>query len=212
MKMQPLLANDVSIAGPYTWIDSKGVSHVGQVTKSIRGRLSGAFIDSDGNVRAAVFEGAGAAEGTFFGPLVLPTAFSPAQRARMFLAERNPKSPFSPEDLRTLAAKAAGAFPDTASQVPGAYCIARELGRGTPTICGWSPDDDGDMLRLAMHLGISIHFEGFGEDEAVWADDAMLWTNGDRPLATREVILRAVANREVLAQGATDNAPPVSLV
>ncbi|HBP6529302.1 TPA: hypothetical protein L6A81_27065 [Pseudomonas aeruginosa] len=58
----------------------------------------------------------------------------------------------------------------------------------------WNPrDDDGDALRLAVTLGIQLHFEGGEKDDAVWANETMLWTDGDRPSATRRAIVRAAA-------------------
>jgi hypothetical protein len=68
----------------------------------------------------------------------------------------------------------------------------------------WNPLlDDGDAMRLAMKLGIGIHFEGRGEDAAAWADDVMMWTDGDVPAATRRVIVNAAAKRDrPAAQGA----------
>ncbi|EOX9899898.1 hypothetical protein ACPZLB_000124 [Pseudomonas aeruginosa] len=58
----------------------------------------------------------------------------------------------------------------------------------------WNPlTDDGDALRLAVTLGIQLHFEGGEKDDAVWANETMLWTDGDRPSATRRAIVRAAA-------------------
>lgn len=72
--MTPINASEVKTPGAYTWVDAKGVGHVGQVTQDLRGRLSGSFIAADGSVRAAVFEGPGVAQGLFCGPLDLPMA------------------------------------------------------------------------------------------------------------------------------------------
>ncbi|WP_377647330.1 hypothetical protein [Pseudomonas aeruginosa] len=44
-----------------------------------------------------------------------------------------------------------------------------------------------------MTLGIQLHFEGGEKDDAVWANETMLWTDGDRPSATRRAIVRAAA-------------------
>lgn len=58
----------------------------------------------------------------------------------------------------------------------------------------WNPiQDDGDALRLAVKLGIELYFEGCEEDDAVWANEVMLWTDGERMESTRRAIVRAAA-------------------
>jgi hypothetical protein len=60
----------------------------------------------------------------------------------------------------------------------------------------WNPlNDDGDSLRLAVKLGIQMSFEGRGDDDAVWADEIMEYTDGDKEGVTRRVIVRAAAIR-----------------
>lgn len=59
----------------------------------------------------------------------------------------------------------------------------------------WIPlDDDGDALRLAVKLGIQIHQEGSDDGVAVWADQVMLWADGNALAATRRAIVRAAAD------------------
>lgn len=66
---------------------------------------------------------------------------------------------------------------------------------GCNLVAPWNPlADDGDALRLAVVLGIQIHLEGGeNDDEAVWANEVMLWTDGDRQAATRRSIVRCAA-------------------
>lgn len=60
----------------------------------------------------------------------------------------------------------------------------------------WNPlTDDGDAMRLAVELGIDIHIEGSADERAVWADDVMLWADGDALGATRRAIVMAAVKR-----------------
>ena len=81
-------------------------------------------------------------------------------------------------ELLELAAKAAGI---KAYAMPGAMsCLWLESSMVNTMPTAWRPlTNDGDALRLAMKMGIQIHFEGSGDDDAVWANEIMLWTDGD---------------------------------
>lgn len=58
----------------------------------------------------------------------------------------------------------------------------------------WNPlTDDGDAFRLAVKVGIQMHIEGSGCDESVWANEIMIWTDGNPLSATRRAIVRAAA-------------------
>lgn len=58
----------------------------------------------------------------------------------------------------------------------------------------WNPlINDGDALRLAVDLGIELYFEGKEQSESVWANEVMLWTEGNRHSATRKAITMAAA-------------------
>lgn len=65
----------------------------------------------------------------------------------------------------------------------------------------WNPNiNDGDAFKLAIDLGMQVNVEGSGEDEAVWADDTMIWVNseyaqGDRRKAARSAIVSVAAQR-----------------
>jgi hypothetical protein len=96
-------------------------------------------------------------------------------------------------ELLTLAGKAIGLDigwnDDTESGFWGEW-------RGLPQWMEWNPlEDDGDALRLSVTLGIQIHQEGRDDGTAVWADQVMLWTDGDTPAATRRAIVMAAAAR-----------------
>lgn len=89
-------------------------------------------------------------------------------------------------ELLELAAKAAG------------YQPSRVTNDGVVILRGirvtWKPlENDADALRLAVALGIELHFEGSGESYAVWANEIMLWTDGNKFSATRRAIVLAAA-------------------
>ena len=92
------------------------------------------------------------------------------------------------EQLTELAAKLVGAEPHG---VTTEWCIKHADGIWRD----FQPlTDDGDALRLAVKLGIQIHFEGDGCSSAVWANEVMLWIDGgDTEAATRLAITRAAA-------------------
>lgn len=79
MTLKPLTAKEVVLPGPYEWITSKGVRHVGYIQKDRRGRLSGSFISDEGSSRAISlhYGGDDYCDGTFYGPLVLPSMAKP---------------------------------------------------------------------------------------------------------------------------------------
>jgi hypothetical protein len=66
-------------------------------------------------------------------------------------------------------------------------------------------DADGAAMRLVIQHGIQLHFEGRWEDSAVWADDVMLWTEGDTVGATRKAIAQAVNKRVFTAPSITQD-------
>ncbi len=70
---------------------------------------------------------------------------------------------------------------------------------GTPE----APDDDADgaLLRTVVSHGMQLHFEGRGEDDAVWVDDQMKWSEGDRLGATRALIAEAAKQRAAQLDG-----------
>jgi hypothetical protein len=75
--MQGLTAQQVTQPGAYSWIDPKGMSHVGYVVQGARGQLSATFVSADGHSRAASF-GEYGNEGLFFGPITLSIPPAPA--------------------------------------------------------------------------------------------------------------------------------------
>jgi hypothetical protein len=97
-------------------------------------------------------------------------------------------------ELLELAAKAAGYEIDFEADINGWYPHGYdEFG---DIHAWWNPlADDGDALRLAVELGIDIHIEGIAVERAVWADDVMLWVDGDALGATRRAIVMAAAKR-----------------
>jgi hypothetical protein len=93
-------------------------------------------------------------------------------------------------ELLELAAKAAGFTVQPKGRTDGNFLV---LGGDYGDLI-WSPlTDDGDALRLAVKLGIQLHIEGREESRAVWANDTMLWAEGDELGATRRAIVRAAA-------------------
>ncbi|WP_439253166.1 hypothetical protein [Pseudomonas monteilii] len=98
-----------------------------------------------------------------------------------------------------LAAKAAGleVEPCTCSDPKWPLRIKGQSG----TRAHWNPYiNDGDAFKLAIGLGMQLNVEGSGEDEAVWADDTMIWVNseyaqGDRRKAARSAIVSVAAQR-----------------
>lgn len=56
-------------------------------------------------------------------------------------------------------------------------------------------DADGALLRTVVEHGMQLHFEGRGEEDAVWVDDLMNWSDGDRLGATRALIAEAAKQR-----------------
>lgn len=214
--MNGLTSQQVTEPGIYTWVDRKGDAHVGVIMVDRRGRLSSSFVGLDGSMRVALI-GADGSDGLFCGPLVLPTDLTTELRAFMIMGIKgftNPRCALSWLELRDIAAKAAGAYRDTHSSREDAYRIERDFGKPSrPHMvdCAWSADDDGDMLRLVMQLGINLRFEGVGTAETVIADDIRLPSRGNRDIATREAILRAVAARTSLSgvRGAEPAEKPV---
>lgn len=97
-------------------------------------------------------------------------------------------------ELLELAAKAAGMNDWSFVEAWGAMAQKRLAG-GFYFYRHWNPlTDDGDALRLAVKLGIEFHIEGGSEDEVVWANDVMLWTNGNTlSTSRRAIVLAAVA-------------------
>jgi hypothetical protein len=99
-------------------------------------------------------------------------------------------------ELLELAAKAAGQFVDRITS-EGVWIYEdgvdrHGFGKGLP--CLWNTlASDGDALRLAVKLGIQIHFEGDMLNDAVWANEIMIWTEGEPEAATRRAITRAAA-------------------
>lgn len=92
-------------------------------------------------------------------------------------------------ELLELAAKAAGI-----KHPGGEHCVNGPAVWDCDALRWWRPlTDDGDALRLAVRLGIQLHFEGGEKDDAVWANETMLWTDGDRLSATRRAIVRAAS-------------------
>jgi hypothetical protein len=71
--MTPKLDKQITEPGAYEWIDRAGVRNVGFITKDSRGRLSGAFISEDGNVRSVSLQPDDTiGNGLYYGPLQLP--------------------------------------------------------------------------------------------------------------------------------------------
>jgi hypothetical protein len=94
-------------------------------------------------------------------------------------------------ELLELAAKAAGI---TYHSYVDSELFGRGINIGEVDVPLWNPlTDDGDALRLAVALGIQIHIEGRDESRAVWANEIMLWTDGDALAATRRAIVMAAA-------------------
>lgn len=93
--------------------------------------------------------------------------------------------PASDRELLEMAAKACGM---TTHEALG------KIGKPISLYSAWNPiEDDGDALRLAVTVGIEFHIEGGKDDEAVWANDVMIWADGNRLSATRRAIVRAAA-------------------
>lgn len=96
-----------------------------------------------------------------------------------------------------LAAKAAGfeVEPCTCRDPKWPLRIKGQSG----TRAHWNPNiNDGDAFKLAIDLGIPISVQGSGEDEAVLADDTMIWVSseyaqGDRRKAARTAIVSVAA-------------------
>lgn len=94
-------------------------------------------------------------------------------------------------ELLELAAKAAGYAVDCGFE-DCPLIFGEDAGPDGPR--EWNPlTDDGDALRLAVKLGIQLHFEGGEKDDAVWANESMLWTDGQRLSASRRAIVLAAA-------------------
>lgn len=105
------------------------------------------------------------------------------------------------QELLELAAKAAGIKIDKSSHNGGGSNNTGFDMLGNAVLdwhngTKWNPlTDDGAALRLAVVLGIDIHLEGRADERAVWADEVMLWVDGDALAATRRAVVMAAANR-----------------
>lgn len=69
--MKVLRADEVTEAGAYEWVDTKGMRHVGFLLLERRGDLGGPFVSADGASRAVrlKYSDGSPCEGTFYGPL-----------------------------------------------------------------------------------------------------------------------------------------------
>lgn len=105
------------------------------------------------------------------------------------------------ELLLRLAAKAAGIEVEFLLQADGSQTSVAKYEAFDVDGCLWNPlINDGDAFKLAIDLGMQVNVEGSGENEAVWADDTMVWVNskyaqGDRRKAARSAIVSVAAQR-----------------
>lgn len=89
---------------------------------------------------------------------------------------------------------------DTASSMPNFEArIVYAAPLPTKEGAGEVDAKDAALLRAVVEKGIQLHFEGRGEDDAVWVNDLMRWSDGDRLGATRALIEQEVKNLAAIA-------------
>lgn len=64
-----------------------------------------------------------------------------------------------------------------------------------PAVQAYQDAKDAALFRLAVEKGMQLHFEGGdGEDDAVWVNELMKWSDGGRMGATRALIDQEAKN------------------